>query len=281
MDTMSQTALFSDLLRDWRRRRRLSQLDLACDAEISTKYLSALETGHATPNREMVLLLADRMNISIRERNVLLAAAGFVPLYRERRLTDMAMKSTREAVRAILTSQEPNPAVAMDQRWMMIASNQAMDHLIASVDPLLLRPPINFLRLVLHPAGLAPRIINLRDWREHTMSRLRRQIEISGDMVVNDLLEEIRDYPLPRGAPPPPRSTPHEEVAVPFRLVTIDGDLSFVTTTTVFAAPTDVTLSEIMIDSFFPIDAGTVEIMGKMADGSAISRTGVPPAALD
>ncbi len=278
---MSQAALFGDLLRDWRRRRRLSQLDLACDAEISTKYLSALETGHAAPSRETVLLLADRMNITIRERNVLLAAAGFVPLYRERRLSDPAMAGARQGLDAILTGHEPNPAVALDQRWMIVASNKAMDHLIAGVDPLLLRPPLNFLRLMLHPAGLAPRIINLRDWREHTMSRLRRQIEIAGDMVVNDLLEEIRDYPLPRGAPPPPRTTPHEEVAVPFRLVTIDGELSFVTTTTVFAAPTDVTLSEIMIDAFFPIDPGTVEIMRKMADGSAISRTGVQPAAID
>lgn len=278
---MSQVALFGDLLRDWRRRRRLSQLDLACDAEISTKYLSALETGQVTPSREMVLLLADRMNIAIRERNALLAAAGFVPLYMERRLTDAAMTGARQGIDAILTGQEPNPALALDQRWMLLASNQALDHLIAGVDPLLLRPPINFLRLMLHPAGLAPRIINLRDWREHMMSRLRRQIEFSGDMVVNDLLEEIRDYPLPRGAPPPPRSTPHEAVVVPFRLVTIDGELSFMTMTTVFAAPTDVTLSEIMIDSFFPLDAGTVDIMRKMADGSAISRTGVRPAAID
>jgi transcriptional regulator with XRE-family HTH domain len=272
---------FGDLLREWRRRRRLSQLDLACDAEISTRHLSFLETGRASPSREMLLRLAERLEVPIRDRNVLLAAGGFAPIYRERRLDDPDMLVVRDSIDALLAAQEPNPALAIDRHWTLVAANRAVQHLIAGVDPLLMHPPVNVLRLSLHPAGLAPRIANLREWREHVISRLRRQIELSGDSMLHDLLEEIRDYPLPRhpGAPRPSQGI--DSIAVPFRLATIDGTLSFLSTTTVFGTPVDVTLSEIAIESFFPADAETAAIMRRIADGTGLSRSGAPLEAAD
>ncbi|MGE0221776.1 MAG: helix-turn-helix domain-containing protein [Acetobacteraceae bacterium] len=276
-----QARSVGNLLRDWRRRRRMSQLDLACDANISTKHLSFLETGRAVPSREMLMHLAERLNIPLRDQNVLLAAAGYAPMFRERSLDHPELAVVRRSIEAVLSGHDPNPALAIDRRWTLVTANKSLEYLIADVDPLLLNPPVNVLRLSLHPAGLAPRIVNLREWREHVISRLRRQIDITGDIVLNDMLEEILDYPLPRGAPPPKPTQPFDGVVVPFRLATVDGDLSFLTTTTVFGTPTDVTLSEIAIESFFPTDAATVEIMRRMADGSAISRTGVLPATVD
>ena len=155
-----------DYIREWRQRRRLSQLDLACDAEISTKHLSFLETGRSLPSRDMLLHLAERMTIPLRDRNVMLGAAGFAPTYQERSLDDPAFRLARQSIDLILSIHEPNPALAVDRHWTLAASNKAVSNLIAGVDPMLLTPPVNVVRLSLHPAGLAPRIINLVEWRQ-------------------------------------------------------------------------------------------------------------------
>ena len=180
-----------ELLRDWRQRRRMSQLDLACDADISTKHLSFLETGRSRPSREMVLHLAERLSVPLRDQNVLLGAAGYAPAYRERSFDDPAIMVARRGIDALLAAHDPNPALAIDRHWVMVACNKGTMNLVAGVEPMLLRPPVNVLRLSLHPAGLAPRIANLPDWRAHIIQRLRRQIDITGDSVLIDLLEEI------------------------------------------------------------------------------------------
>ncbi|MDR3535610.1 MAG: helix-turn-helix transcriptional regulator [Acetobacteraceae bacterium] len=265
-----------ELLRDWRQRRRMSQLDLACEVGISTKHLSFLETGRSHPSREMVLNLAERLGVPLRDQNILLGAAGYTPAFSERLPDDPALLVARRSIDMLLAAHDPNPALAIDRHWTMVSWNKGVMNLAAGADPLLLRPPVNLLRLSLHPAGLAPRIANLPAWRAHIIQRLRRQIETAGDTVLIDLLEEILDYPVGDAsgrAPPDP-----DDVAVPFRLVTIDGILSFYATTMVFGAPIDVTLSELAIEAFFPTDAETTRIMREMADGT-ISRPMGPQSA--
>lgn len=266
-----------ELLRDWRQRRRMSQLDLACDADISTKHLSFLETGRSRPSREMVLHLAERLGVPLRDQNVLLGAAGYAPAYRERSFDDPAIMVARRGIDALLAAHDPNPALAIDRHWVMVACNKGTMNLVAGVEPMLLRPPVNVLRLSLHPAGLAPRIANLPDWRAHIIQRLRRQIDITGDSVLIDLLEEILDYPVGPGPIRPDVEPEFEPVAVPFRLVTIDGTLSFYSTSMVFGSPIDVTLSELAIETFIPTDAETARIMREVADGT-ISRPMMPQA---
>jgi len=163
-----------DLLREWRQRRRMSQLDLASEAEISTRHLSFLETGRAQPSRDMVLHLAEQLEVPLRERNVLLVAAGFAPVFAERSLEDPALQSARKAVDLVLAGHEPYPALAVDRHWTLIAANGAVGRIIGGADASLLQPPVNVLRLSLHPKGLAPRIVNLPEWRAHLLARLRR-----------------------------------------------------------------------------------------------------------
>ncbi|HXT81035.1 MAG TPA: helix-turn-helix transcriptional regulator [Acetobacteraceae bacterium] len=262
-----------ELLRDWRRRRRMSQMDLALDAEISTKHLSFLETGRSVPSRSMVLRLAEHLAVPFRERNVLLSSAGFAPLFPERTLDDPELQAARACIDTVLAGHAPYPALAIDRRWIMVAANAAVAALTAGVEPLLLRPPVNVLRVSLHPAGLAPRIINLAEWRAHVLERLRRQIELSADPGLIDLAEEIRDYPLP----PRTASDRAEEqrigelpqIAVPLRLATIHGTLSFFSTVTVFGTPVDITLSELAIESFLPADAETTATMRRLAEAAA------------
>ena len=266
------------LIREWRLRRRRSQLDLACDAEISTKHLSFLETGRATPSREMVTQLAERLGIPLRDRNVLLGAAGFAPSYGERTLDDPDFEAARRSIDLILTMHEPNPALAVDRHWTMAAANKAVGHLIAGVDPILLKPPVNVIRLSLHPAGLAPRIINLVEWRHHIIDRLRQQIDVSGDPVLADLVEEVRDYPLPPGPAGRPKPRDTDSVAVPFRLATVHGPLSFFSTTTVFGTPVDITLAELAIEAFFPADQATIAVMRELAAGQpTLAEAGAAP----
>ena len=250
-----------DLIREWRQRRRLSQFDLACDADISTKHLSFLETGRAAPSQDMLLHLADRLAIPLRDRNVMLSAAGFGPSYQERGMTDPDFRPARACIDQVLRLHEPNPALAIDRHWMMLAANAPITRLMRGIDPILLKPPVNIVRIALHPAGLAPRIINLVEWRRHMIGRISQQIEINGDPTLLDLLEEVRDYPLPPGPAGRERPRDHEIVAVPFRLATVHGAVSFLNTTTVFATPLDITLSELMIESFFPADQATANLM--------------------
>ena len=258
------------LLREWRLRRRLSQQELALDAELSPRHLSFLETGRSKPSRDTVLHLADRLGVPLRERNVMLDAAGFPPSYQERTFSDPEFQHARRSIDVILGVHLPNPAWAVDRHWAVLASNAATEIMTAGVDPILLRAPMNLVRLCLHPAGLAPRILNLGVWRRYLIGRLRQQIEVTGDPALVDLVEEVRDYPVPsaQGGRKPPLD--HELLAVPFRLVSAKGILSFFCTTTVFAAPVDITLAELTIESLFPADVSTATVMRHLAEERAL-----------
>jgi transcriptional regulator with XRE-family HTH domain len=264
MMLMSSTQPIGDLLRGWRQRRRMSQLDLALEAEISTRHLSFIETGRSQPSREMVLNLAERLEVPLRERNLLLNAAGYAPVFPERPFADPALEPARRAVELVLKGHEPYPALAVDRHWMLLAANGAVGALIASADPELLRPPLNVLRLSLHPGGLAPRIANLAEWRAHLLERLRRQIEMTADPKLVALMGELAAYPAP-GEHDATSTPDYAGVVVPLRLVTNGGTLSFFSTTTVFGTPVDVTLSELALESFFPADAATAEALRRMA----------------
>src|SRR5262245_430642 len=263
-----QTQPVGNLLRKWRERRRLSQLDLACEAEISTRHLSFLETGRSLPSREMVLRLAEQLEVPLRERNALLIAAGYAPAFPERPLADPALQAARKAVDLLLAGHEPYPALAIDRHWTLIASNNAVSPFLAGVDPSLLRPPVNVLRLSLHPAGLAPRIANLAEWRSHLLTRLRRQIEVTADPILEELLKELCGFPAPSEAGTAAAGADEDfaGVVVPFRLVTGQGILSFISATTIFGTPVDITLSELALESFFPADAATAHVLRRFAD---------------
>jgi transcriptional regulator with XRE-family HTH domain len=247
---------FGAHLRHWRQQRRLSQLDLASDAEISTRHLSFVETGRSAPSREMVLRLAERLQVPLRERNALLVAAGYAPMYRERPLDDPALAAAKQAVDLILRSHEPFPALAVDRHWNLLAANAMVPHLLAGVDPALREGRVNVLRLSLHPQGLAPKIVNLSQWREHLFERLRQQIALTGDAALVALLEELRGYPQPESAGAR-LAGEHPGIAVPLQFRSAQGVLSFISTTTVFGTPTDVTLQELALETFFPADAFT------------------------
>src|SRR5215470_212338 len=260
---MASSTTIGDHLREWRQRRRLSQLDLALEADISAKHLSFLETGRAQPSRDMVLHLAERLDIPLRERNVLLLSAGYAPVFANRSLDDPALRHVRHAVDLVLKGHEPYPALAVDRHWTLVAHNAAVPALIASADPSLLVPPVNVLRLSLHPKGLAPRIANLPEWRAHLLMRLRQQIDVTADGALIKLLDELSGYPAPGGGKAP-RGTVKDEyagVVVPLQFNTEAGVLSFFSTTTIFGTPVDVTLSELAIESFFPADSATAELL--------------------
>jgi transcriptional regulator with XRE-family HTH domain len=250
-----------DKLRAWRQLRRLSQLDLALDAEISQRHLSFVESGRAAPSRDMVLRLAATLDVPLRERNALLLAAGFAPLYPEEPLDAPAMAAARDAVERILRAHMPFPAMAVDRHWNIVAANEAVAPLLAGVeDQALLAPPINGMRLSLHPRGLAPRIANLPQWRAHLLERLRRQVAASGDRALAALLDEVRKF----GAGPADErhgADAADGVAVPMELDTPRGRLSFLSTTMVFGTPTEVTLSELAVEAFYPADARTAALL--------------------
>lgn len=256
---MTDTAArFGEQLRAWRQRRRLSQMDLALEAEISTRHLSFLETGRAQPSREMVLRLAGCLETPLRERNLLLTAAGFAPVFGERSLDDPALAAARRAVDLILAGHQPYPALAVDRRWNLVAANQAVAPLLDGVSPKLLAAP-NVLRLALHPEGLAPRVANLAEWRHHLLERLEQQVRTTGDAALAELLSELGAYP----APPASDVRGHDlgGVAVILRLEHRGRLLSLISTTTVFGAAMDVTLSELTLETFFPADDETAEIL--------------------
>jgi transcriptional regulator with XRE-family HTH domain len=245
------------MLRDWRTRRRLSQLDLALEAEVSTRHLSFVETGRAHPSREMILKLAERMEVPLREQNTLLLAGGFAPLYREQSLESPNLAQARDAVQRILTGHEPYPAIAIDRHWNLLAFNQAIGPLLAGIAPELLQPPVNVLRLSLHPDGLAPRIVNLAEWRAHLFDRLDRQIELTADPELIALRQELTSYPVEEAA-----GHGHiDTLVVPLVLRTGAGELRLFSTTTVFGTPLEITLSELAIESFFPADSETSRIL--------------------
>lgn len=255
MDTTDLSAAFGPALRQWRARRRLSQLDLAVEAEISTRHLSFLETGRARPSRDMVLRLAEQLAIPMRERNALLSLAGFAAVHGERPLDAPDMAAARHAIERLLKAHEPYPALAVDRGWTLVMANGAVGPLLAGAAAHLLEEPVNVLRLTLHPEGLAPRIRNLPEWRSHVLDRLKAQFAASADPGVLALLDELWGYPAPPGPRPQPASG--QAILTPLVLDGPDGPLSFISTTTVFGTPLDITLSEIAIEAFFPADDET------------------------
>lgn len=246
-------------IRDWRTRRRMSQLDLALEAEISTRHLSFVETGRAQPSREMVLHLSEQLEIPLRERNVILVAAGFAPVFPERSLEAPELAAARRAVELILKAHEPYPALVVDLQWNLVAANAALEPMLAGVAAHLLGPPLNVIRVSLHPEGLAPRIANLGEWHGHIIERLRRQAELTADPGLLALVEEVRSYPKPPA--PDRRPEDYGDVVVPLQLMMGDAVLSLFGTTTVFGTPVDITLSELTLETFFPADAATAEIL--------------------
>jgi transcriptional regulator with XRE-family HTH domain len=256
---------FGEHLRQWRQRRRMSQLDLASEADISTRHLSFVETGRSVPSREMVLRLAERLDVPLRERNALLVAAGYAPMYRERPLDDPALAAAKDAVQLILRSHEPFPALAIDRHWNLLAANAMVAPLLAGVAASLLQPPANVLRLSLHPQGLASRIVNLGQWRHHLFERLRQQIQATGDRELQSLQEELRRYAQPEDADATRLEGEVLGIAMPLRLRTPSGVLSLISTTTIFGTPVDVTLQELALETFFPADAATAQALRKLA----------------
>jgi transcriptional regulator with XRE-family HTH domain len=258
-----------ELLRSWRQRRRLSQLDLACEANISTRHLSFIETGRSQPSRDMLMHLAEQLEMPLRERNALLLAAGFAPSFSERRLQDPEFAAARKAVDLVLAAHEPFPALAIDRHWHLVAANNALAHLLDGIAVELRQPPVNVLRLSLHPAGLAPRIANLREWRAHLLARLRHQIDVTADPDLRNLLEELQAYPVPDATSDiSPAQQEDIGVAIPMRLISPMGLLSFLSTTTIFGTPVDITLSELAIEAFFPADAHTSEAMRSLSSSA-------------
>jgi transcriptional regulator with XRE-family HTH domain len=255
-----------ELLRNWRRRRSLSQLDLALDAAVSSRHVSFLETGRSRPSREMVLHLAEHLDVPLRERNTLLLAAGFAPLYPERSLEEPEMEAVRAALDRFLRSHEPYPAVVLDGRYDIVAQNDAVAVLLDGVAPELLEPPVNALRLTLHPDGMAPRILNFAEWSAHLVSRMRRRAQITGDERLADLRDELMGYPGVASSPP------HEglaaaEIVLPLRLRDGDSELAFFSTMSTFGTAADVTLSELSVEAFYPANASTAQRL--LADISA------------
>ncbi|WP_447773305.1 helix-turn-helix domain-containing protein [Variovorax boronicumulans] len=264
---------FGAHLRHWRTHRRLSQLDLAQEAEVSTRHLSYVETGRAAPSREMVLRLAERLDVPLRERNALLVAAGFAPMYRQRSLDDPAMASARRAIDLVLKGHEPFPALAVDRHWNLVAHNALVPLLMEGCSAELLKPPINVLRLSLHPDGVAPRIANLAQWRTHLLERLQQQIASTGDTVLQALHDELEGYPPPAVSHDAPLlDTALSAVAVPFQVVMPSGVLSFISTITIFGTPVDVTLQELAVESFFPADEQTAAALTALAAAQQQAR---------
>jgi transcriptional regulator with XRE-family HTH domain len=270
------TALASPgpIIREWRSRRRMSQLDLALEAEISQRHLSFVESGRTRPSREMVMLIAERLGLPLRETNRLLLAAGYAPAFVERDLDEPAMAPALAAVEMVLKAHEPNPALAVDRHWNLVRANDALAPFLEGVaDPKLLEPPVNVLRLSLHQDGIAPRIANLHEWREHLLERLRRLNQAVADPILVELEKELRGYPVPAQLRPPSRAD-YSPIAVPLRFRIGEAVLSFISTITVFGTPLDVTLSELAIESFYPADQDTALVMRQMAEARDQTRPG-------
>lgn len=242
------------LLRDWRRRRRVSQLDLALRAGVSPRHVSFIETGRSRPSSEMLLRLADQLGVPLREQNRLLLAGGFAPAHPEHGLSEPALADVNAALEAILAAHLPHPALVVDRGWDLVTANDAAWALLDGVDPAVLEPPVNVIRLSLDARGLAPRIENLREWRDHLAHRLQRELDACGDPRLADLLDEVGPVrgPAPAGG----------SLVVPLRLRAGERTLSFLSTTTVFGTPREVTVSELAIEAFYPADAATRALLG-------------------
>jgi transcriptional regulator with XRE-family HTH domain len=248
------------LLRQWREHRRLSQLELSNRAEISSRHLSFVETGRSTPSRQMLLHLAEQLEIPLRERNSLLLAAGYAPMYAASPWGSPQLAALRAAVGLVLTGLEPYPALAVDRCWNLVEGNRTVGLLIGDAAAELLVPPVNVLRVAMHPAGLAPQIANFGEWRAHVLARVRRQVDETADPDLAALYRELQDYPCDDLVPDVETSR-SGDLVIPLRIRFGDRQLALLSTTTVFGTPVDVTVAELAIESFLPADRATAEIL--------------------
>lgn len=262
MSTVVPDTAVGPLLRDWREQRRLSQLELALRAESSARHISFIETGRARPSEEMVLRLAEHLDVPVRERNALLLAAGYAPRYAETPLHDPALGSLREGIERLLRGYEPYPALVVDGTYDVVAANRGIMTMLDGVAEHLLAPPLNAMRLTLHPQGMAPRIRNLREWRGHLLAQMERQIALVRSEALRALYDEVAAYPLPetgdRGSHP---EEPVPYFALPLRLDHDGRTLSFVSSISTFNTPMDVTVAELAIETFLPADSATAEYL--------------------
>jgi transcriptional regulator with XRE-family HTH domain len=267
---VSSAISFGHQLREWRKRRGMSQLGLACDADISTRHLSFIETGRSMPSREMVLRLAERLSITTREQNVLLVAAGYAPVFPARPLEDPQLEAARTAIEIVMNGHKPYPAFVLDRHWQMLAWNGALPGLFEDVDPELLKPPANVLRLCLHPKGLAPRIANLAECADNILLRLSRRIELTADPLLMDIKAELEGYLKVAGVRPFARGdTRLDEVLTVMRIRVGEKLLSLFSTTMVFGSAVDITLSELALECFFPADTETGVILHQLQEASS------------
>jgi transcriptional regulator with XRE-family HTH domain len=258
---------FGDRLRAWRLRRRMSQLQLSNEAGVSARHLSFLETGRSRPSREIVLHLAEHLDVPLRERNTLLVAAGYAPTYRETALEEAPMAPVRDAIDDLLRGHEPYPAVLVNRHWDVVSANRAVQVLLAGIAPALLEPPINVMRVSLHPDGLAPHVVNFDEYRAHLLTRLARQVHLTGDDDLRALYDEVRGYSVDdahdlSGAEP-------IDVVLPMHLRTQFGELRMFSMVATFGTAVDITLDELAIESFFPADPATAAILRSVVPSSA------------
>lgn len=258
MSVRSRRPAVGELLRGWRERRRLTQLGLSLQADVSARHLSFIETGRSRPTSEMILRLSEELDVPLRDRNALLLAGGYAPAFPEHGLDDPSLDAVRRALRQVLAAHEPNPAVVIDQHWTLVEANSGISLLTETVDPELLEAPVNVLRLSLHPRGMAPRIVNLGEWRTHLLARLKRQVDQVADPELAALYAELAGYPGDTDDHPDPQ--PHD-VVVPLRYRFGEQELSFLSMTAVFGTPLDVTVAELAIESFYPADAATAKFL--------------------
>ena len=249
-----------ELLRRWRGHRRLSQLELAIESGISARHLSFVENGRSAPSRDTVLRLAEELDLPLRERNHLLLAAGYAPVYSEATLDSPELSAVRGAVRQVLTGHDPYPAVVVNRHWNLVDANAGVALLTEGVAQELLVPPANVLRITLHPDGMGPRIVNLGEWRAHLLTRLRRQVALTAEPELVRLLNELRAYPCDQ--PEPEIEVPGPgDIVVPLRIRYEGRELAFFSTVATFGTPLDVTVSELAIESFFPTDSHTASVL--------------------
>jgi transcriptional regulator with XRE-family HTH domain len=258
------TATVGSMLRDWREDRRRSQMDLALDVGVSTRHLSFVETGKSKPSPELVLALAENLDVPLRERNALLLAAGYAPRYQQTPLDDEAMARVRQALGALIRAHDPYPAVVVDRRWDVVMANTGAQALLEGVAPHLLGPPLNAYRATLHPEGMAPRIENLAEWAHHLLGTLDRQVAITRDSRLRELLDEVRGYPNIAALDGSWRTRSGlPAVLVPLRLRRGDGAVqSWFSTNTSIGTPVDITLDELHVELFHPADEATAAMVG-------------------
>ncbi|WP_399891869.1 helix-turn-helix domain-containing protein [Streptomyces sp. BBFR51] len=252
------------LLRAWRERRRVSQLELALRADSSARHISFVETGRSRPSEEMVLRLAEHLDVPVRERNALLLAAGYAPHYPETPLDDPALGALREGMERLIRGYEPYPALVVDATYQVLAANRGIVMLMDGVAEQLLAPPLNAMRLTLHPEGLAPRIRNLREWRGHLLEQMRRQIALHRSEPLRALYDEVAAYPVPDPVPGAPDGEPDEPVpyfALPMQIEHEGHVLSFISSISTFNTPMDVTVAELAIETLLPADPATVKYL--------------------